>query len=74
MAKKSFQMRRKVEMKLIRDKQAREAIVYNKQKFLCKRAMELSILCGIEIVVIISTGDQPFYLLIQMLNQWLESF
>ncbi|KAJ8556295.1 hypothetical protein K7X08_023053 [Anisodus acutangulus] len=50
-----------VELKFIKDKRAEHAIISNIQKSLCKKAKDLSILCGIEIAMIMfSIAGQPF--------------
>ncbi|MCD7445780.1 hypothetical protein HAX54_000018 [Datura stramonium] len=61
MERKSSQIKKRVEIKFIKDKRAEAIRISNMQKALCKKADELSILCGIEIAVIIfSIGSQLF--------------
>ncbi|PHU17795.1 hypothetical protein BC332_13490 [Capsicum chinense] len=61
MERKSYQIRKNVEIKFIKDKRVEGARISNMQKTLCKKANELSILCGIKIAIIIfSVGSQPF--------------
>ncbi|XP_059302816.1 agamous-like MADS-box protein AGL29 [Lycium ferocissimum] len=61
MERKSFSIRKNIEVQFIKDKRAEHAKISKMQKALCKKANELSILCGIEIAIIIfSVGGQPF--------------
>ncbi|KAJ8556299.1 hypothetical protein K7X08_023057 [Anisodus acutangulus] len=61
MERKSSQTRKNDEIEFIKDKRAEGITISKMQKALCKKANELSILCGIEIAIIIfSIGGQPF--------------
>ncbi|XP_009620978.1 uncharacterized protein LOC107762650 [Nicotiana tabacum] len=61
MEKKSSQIRKNIEREFIKDKRAEEAAISNIQKAFCKKAKEISTLCGIEIAIIIfSIVGQPF--------------
>ncbi|MCE3051492.1 hypothetical protein HAX54_049975 [Datura stramonium] len=61
MERKSSLIRKNVEIKFIKDKRVEGIRISNIQKALCKKANELSILCGTEIAIIIfSVGSQPF--------------
>ncbi|XP_016513302.1 uncharacterized protein LOC107830293 [Nicotiana tabacum] len=53
MARMTSQMKNKSEKKFLKDKRAEKVALFNKQKALSKRAMDLSILCGIDIAIII---------------------
>nr|XP_016436652.1 PREDICTED: MADS-box transcription factor 23-like [Nicotiana tabacum] len=53
MARMTSQMKNKSEKKFLKDKRAEKVALSNKQKALSKRAMDLSILCGIDIAIII---------------------
>ncbi|MCD7453936.1 hypothetical protein HAX54_022692, partial [Datura stramonium] len=61
MERKSSLIIKNVEIKFIKDKRAEGIRISDMKKALCKKANELSILCGIEIAIIIfSVGSQPF--------------
>ncbi|XP_075078473.1 MADS-box protein SOC1-like [Nicotiana tabacum] len=61
MERNSSQIRKNVERDFVRDKRAEVVAISNMQKALCKKAKEISILCGIEIAILIfSIIGQPF--------------
>ncbi|KAK4720447.1 hypothetical protein R3W88_010680 [Solanum pinnatisectum] len=62
MERKSSPIRKSVEIKFIKDKRAESVRISNMLKTLSKKANELSILCGVEIAIIIFLiGTQPFF-------------
>ncbi|KAK3035965.1 hypothetical protein RJ639_031138 [Escallonia herrerae] len=61
MARKKTQGRKKIEMKMIRDENARRITFSKRRSGLFKKASELSTLCGIEIAIIVfSLGGKAF--------------
>ncbi|KAG5608193.1 hypothetical protein H5410_019474 [Solanum commersonii] len=62
MERKSSPIRKSVEIKFIKDKRAESVRISNMLKTLSKKANELSILCGVEIAILIFLiGTQPFF-------------
>ncbi|KAK6790645.1 hypothetical protein RDI58_009726 [Solanum bulbocastanum] len=62
MERKSSPIRKSVEIKFIKDKRTESVRISNMLKTLSKKANELSILCGVEIAIIIFLiGTQPFF-------------
>ncbi|XP_059302236.1 agamous-like MADS-box protein AGL61 [Lycium ferocissimum] len=60
--RKGIPIRKEVEIEFIKDKRAEHAIISNMQKSLYKKVKDLSILCGVEIAIIIfSIAGQPFF-------------
>ncbi|OIT19576.1 agamous-like mads-box protein agl29, partial [Nicotiana attenuata] len=61
MERNSSQIRMNAEREFVRNKRAEEVAISNMQKGLCKKAKEISTLCGIEIAILIfSIIGQPF--------------
>ncbi|XP_070031787.1 uncharacterized protein [Nicotiana tomentosiformis] len=72
MERKGFQNKRKIKIKFIKNKRSEKVMFYNMQKALCKKAKDISSLCGIEIAIIIFLlVMNRFYLAIQVLNRFL---
>ncbi|TMW90953.1 hypothetical protein EJD97_015004 [Solanum chilense] len=62
MERKSAPIRKSVEIKFIKDKRAESARISNMLRTLTKKANDLSILCGVEIAILIFLiGTQPFF-------------
>ncbi|PHT49884.1 hypothetical protein CQW23_09631 [Capsicum baccatum] len=61
MARKSSMMQERSDRKFLKKKQFEPIMYPNKQKALCKQAIDLSVLCGIEFMIIIfSITGEPF--------------